>query len=311
MPRRCLLALLLCPLLEAAIWPEQIGTLKRAETQNVAAPDPSLWVEFGFVTGEQARFADAARRLTATAWRLKDTTGAFAALQSFGSSLPAGSTRIQEDNYILQFDGGKLSADELKRLANVLPKVDHASLPPLKDAIPARGRIPGSERYILGPVSLERFEPKISPSAAGFHLGAEAQLARYKAKHGDEKLIVFSYPTPQIARERSEVLSQVAGAVVKRSGPLVAVVPSPGDPDAAERLLAMVKYTPIVTWSEPAPKKEANFGDTLQSIVILAAVLIVCSVLLGVFLGGFRVLLARFGISSADNSFTALDIGKK
>ena len=38
--------------------------------------------------------------------------------------------------------------------------------------LPADGLIPNSERYILGPVSLDRFEPRIPPSVAAFHLGS-------------------------------------------------------------------------------------------------------------------------------------------
>ena len=309
MLRRHLLALLLCPILNAAIWPEQIGTLKRGETRQVSAPDQGLWAEYGFDTAEQSQFSGPDRRLTATAWRMKDPTGAMAALQSLTLRNEANS--VQVDNYVLQFQGASLTEAELKQLPDLLPKVDHSSLPTLRDAIPQKGRIPGSDRYILGPVSLERFEPKIPPSVAGFRLGAEAQLAVYKTSKGEDRLIVFSYPTPQIARDRLDALSKLPGAIARRSGPLVTVVMAASDPDAAERLLSQVKYTPLVTWNEAAPKKEPNFGNTLQSIVILSVVLILSSVLLGVFLGGFRVLLNRFGISSADETFTTLNIGKK
>jgi hypothetical protein len=309
MLRRHLLILCLCPVLNAAIWPEQIGDLKRGETHAVGAPDPGLWSEYGFDTAEQSQFSGPGRQLSATAWRMKDPTGALAALQSL--RLRNEPNFVQLDNYVLQFQGGTLSAAELKQLPNLLPKLDHASLPALPDAIPQDGRVRGSERYILGPVSLERFEPRIPPSMAGFHLGAEGQLAAYKGPKGEDRLIVFSYPTPQIARDRLDAFSKLPGAIAKRSGPLVAIVPAAGDPDAAERLLSQVKYTPLVTWNEAAPKKEANFGDTLTNILILAAVLILSSVLLGVFLGGFRILLNKFGISSADQAFTTLGIGKK
>ena len=40
------------------------------------------------------------------------------------------------------------------------------------------------------------------------------------------------------------------GNIVKRSGPLVAVVLNPPDADAAERLLALVKYQAV---SDPRP----------------------------------------------------------
>ena len=111
MLRRHLLALLLCPILHAAIWPEQIGTLKRGETHKVSAPDQGLWAEYGFDTAEQSQFSGTDRRLTATAWRLKDPTGAMAALQSL--SLRNQANLVQVDNYVLQCQGGSLSEAEL------------------------------------------------------------------------------------------------------------------------------------------------------------------------------------------------------
>ena len=54
----------------------------------------------------------------------------------------------------------------------------------------------------LGPVSLAKFEPRVSADLAGFNKGAEAQLARYKTEAGEAKLLLLSYPTPQIAGER-------------------------------------------------------------------------------------------------------------
>ena len=95
------------------------------------------------------------------------------------------------------------------------------------------GLIPNSERYILGPVSLARFEPRIAPSLAAFHLGTEAQLGRYRTPKGDLTLAIFSYPTPNIARERQEEFPKVPGTIAKRSGPLVGVVVQP--PDAGRR----------------------------------------------------------------------------
>ena len=122
------------------------------------------------------------------------------------------------------------------------PSWINAPLPALASDLPQDGLIPNSERYILGPVSLARFEPRIAPSLAAFHLGAEAQLGRYRTPKGDLTLAIFSYPTPNIARERQEEFLKVPGTIAKRSGPLVGVIVQPPDPDAAERVLAGVQY---------------------------------------------------------------------
>ncbi len=55
-------------------------------------------------------------------------------------------------------------------------------------------------------------------------------------------MAIFNYPTPQIAMQQVPDFEKLPGAMAKRSGPLVAVVLSPADPDFAERLLAQVRY---------------------------------------------------------------------
>src|SRR5205085_5372866 len=67
---------------QGAILPDQIGDFTRGEIKSVAPPDAALYQEFGFVAAEQAQYAPpdkkAGKRFTATAWRLRDSTGALA-----------------------------------------------------------------------------------------------------------------------------------------------------------------------------------------------------------------------------------------
>ena len=81
--------------------------------------------------------------------------------------------------------------------------------------------------------------------------GAEAQLGTYKSPKGPMTLAIFNYPTPQIAMQKEvDFRALPGGPMVKRAGPLVAVVLGPSDPDSAERLLAQVRYQASVTRSE-------------------------------------------------------------
>src|SRR5262249_33159012 len=139
-------------------------------------------------------------------------------------------------NYLLLLTGAA-PADVTDQILAAVPKLERAPLPALTGFLPAEGLVANSERYVVGPVSLERFEPRIAPSLAAFHLGAEAQLAKYKTPKGEMLLAIFNYPTPNMARERSEEFQKIPGAVVKRTGPLVAAILSPPDADSAERLL--------------------------------------------------------------------------
>ena len=74
-------------------------------------------------------------------------------------------------------------------------------LPTLPGFLPAAGLRPNSERYIVGPSTLAKFYPGISPSLAAFHLSAEAETATF-GKDGGIQLAIFSYPTFEIARSR-------------------------------------------------------------------------------------------------------------
>src|ERR1700722_15440648 len=87
-------------------------------------------------------------------------------------------------NYVFQLTGAVPPAQDLQGMYAQLPKLEQSPLPILMSILPSAGLIPNSERYVLGPVSLDRFEPRIPPSTAGFHYSAEAQLGKYKTPKG-------------------------------------------------------------------------------------------------------------------------------
>src|SRR5262249_37407197 len=130
---------------------------------------------------------------------------------------------IAHGNYLLDFQGYKPTTAELEGLFQKLPKLDQSPLPALVGYMPTDGLAPNSERYVVGPVTLGAFFAEISPSLAAFHYGSEAEIATF----GAQKLAIFNYPTPNIARERLAEFDKVQGVMAKRSGPLVAVIVSP------------------------------------------------------------------------------------
>jgi hypothetical protein len=254
MPRRNLLiALAFSTLAQAAIWPDQFGHYKLDSIKTPVITDKDLWDEYGLDLAEQALYTDGPKKLTATAWRMKDPTGAWAVFQWIRPSeakpskiadnavnTPKGAI-VNFGNYVLQFEGPIPARAELAQIGGALPRLDQSSLPPLRDYIPAKSLVPNSERYVVGPVSLARFANAISPSIAAFHLGAEAEIARFTGKGGESTLAIFSYPTPQIARQLLDTFQKVPSAMARRAGPMISVIVSPPDPDDAERLLAQVK----------------------------------------------------------------------
>jgi hypothetical protein len=308
----------------AGVLPEQIGEFTCAQPSAPAPSDRALYAEFGFQASEQVTCSAAGQRFTVEAWRTQDSTGALALFQA---RRPAGATSsdlgklaaqtapgallLATGNYVLQFTGHIPSAEELTALTLKLPQMEHSALPALADFLPSEELIPNSQRYILGPVSLDRFEPRIAPSLAAFSLGAEAQGGRYRTASGDLALAIFNYPTPGIARERQAEFLKQSGVLAKRDGPLVAVIVRAPDQDAAERVLARVQYKAGISWNQVQPKKGTDMGNLIVTGFILAGVIVGASLLAGLWLGSFKAILGKFGWRQKYEAFTVLRIRDK
>jgi hypothetical protein len=290
----------------AAIWPERLGTFTRAAVKPVAVADRAVWDEYGLEEAEQAEYASGAQTVTVVAYRLTDPTGAMAAFQwqRPAGAAPSSIAPLTVEtpngvltafhNYLMRLEGQKPAVTELVSALGQLPRLNLAQLPTLPGYLPADSLVPNSERYVLGPASLERFEPRIPPSVAAFHLETEAQLARFRTKDGEIGLAIFSYPTPSLARERALEFSKLPGAMVKRSGPLLALVLAPPNADEAERLLSKVRYQAALTWNEYVPTARDNIGDLILNIFTLTGILLLFCAAAGLAFGGFRLFARRF-----------------
>jgi len=294
----------------AGIWPEEFYGLKRISLAPVALTGDAIWQEYGFEQGERAEYAGEGVRLKATALRFADSTAAMAVFQW---QRPAGykpadveplavesptALYVAHGNYILHFEGKKPSREELLGLYIVLPLTENSALPTLPSYLPEAGRVAGSERFIVGPVSLQKFEPRIPPSVAAFQYSPEAQLAKYRSDKGEMSLAIFSYPTPHIARERLAEFRMLPGALVKRTGPMLVALFDSADPDQAQQLLAKVNYRATIIWEEPSLSGAAGFADLLLTIGALVGLLLVCAIAVGLALGGSRFL--YFGRKGAE-----------
>jgi hypothetical protein len=231
---------------------------------------------------------------------MNDRTGALAAFNwlrppkstpSTVASLAAetpDSLLLVQGNYLLSFNRHKPVAAELAAVTDSLKNVDSTALPPLADDLPAANLVPNSQRYITGPASLERFYPGVPPSVAAFRYGAEAVSGLYQTPKGEMAVAVFNYPTHPIAREREAEFDQIPGAMVNRSGPLVAVVLKPTDADVAERLLGQIRYRATVTVDEYVPTKKDNIGNLVVNAFSLIGILLAFALVSGLMVGGIR-----------------------
>jgi len=297
--------LLLPVLASAAILPDTIGPYQRGAVTQPALTDRPLWDEYGLKDFESATYQNGKASFTATAYQLQDTTGSMAAFdwqrpakstQSTVAALAAetpDSVLLVHGNYLLNFTGYKPTQPELDAVAASLKQVDGTSLPTLPQHLPDHGLVPNSDRYILGPVSLQKFAPGVAPSVAAFHQGAEAAFGLFHSPKGDTAMLIWEYPTPQIAMQRIGEFQKLPGAVAKRSGPLVAVTINPPDPDQAELLLSQVRYLADVTLKEYVPTLKDNIGNLVINAFILIGILLIFITIAGLSVGAWRAWLRR------------------
>ena len=86
---------------------------------------------------------------------------------------------------------------------------------------------------------------------------------------------------------------KISGSFAKRSGPLVAIVITPPDPDYAERLLSDVRFKAQVTQDEYVPTQRDNIGNLVVNAFVLIGILLVFALVSGLALGGYRALRKR------------------
>ncbi len=301
-----------------AILPDTIGAWQKGEHSPAAPPDQKVWVEYGLQDSETAPYSDGDRHFTISAWRFNDATGAMAAFYEIRADAhPAALMGLAAEdpdrqfvaagNYLFVFKGYRIKPEELSHVVATVPQYEHSPLPSLPKYMPP-GNIVGSERYIVGPAALAQFMPAIPSSTAGFHFSAEGEMARYGKKGKETTVVIFSYPTMEMARDRVPHFQEISGAVVKRTGPLVAVVLNAPNPDEAENLLAQIKYQAAVTIPERHSAPNVNFGSLLVGVVEFVLSVMAFCIASGLIVGGLRILFRRAGASGEGDNMISLHL---
>ena len=165
--------------------------------------------------------------------------------------------------------------------------------------LPEAGRIPCSEKYVLGPEAARRVLPSFPAELIGFAQGAEVQTANYLTGPPESpraRLLLISYPNPQIARERyasiekSLRLNQDRGAEPRadgvsgsvygtRRGAFILVVLNSPSRVSTNKLLDEFNVSQQVSWDQRPPDQEP--------IVVQVAKLVLGNMLLVLILVGF------------------------
>jgi hypothetical protein len=284
---------------------------------NPAAADPAdfdVLKEYGFTDFESATYTRSGRSMEVKAARFKDASGAFGAFtyyvhpqmqtEQIGDRAASNNSRVlfYRGNILVDANLAQvtaMSAADLRALAEALPRPrgNLSALPTLPGNLPKEGLRANTERYIMGPVALERAGVPLPASLVDFNKGAEIEFARYRSSQGEAGLTLIEYPTPQIAVERMRALqaASLPGGpfTYKRTGPIVAVVS--GIPDGeAQELLARVNYDADVTWNQPTKLNPTeDRASFIIAEVLLVLIVLAIAMVIGLIFGGSRMIARR------------------
>ncbi|HEV8524697.1 MAG TPA: DUF6599 family protein [Terriglobales bacterium] len=307
--------------------PEQFGGWQKSADQrsstNPADADAAFAAvlkEYGFQDSEAATYTRPGRKLSFKVARFADTTGAYGAFTFYKQlgmlSEEIGDQAASANDRVLFYRGNVLaeaqfdrvtamSAAELRELAATFPAPTgtNVKLPTLPTYLPRQGYVAHSAKYVLGPTGLANVNSPLDAALVDFSRGAEVVLGRYSTPAGNASLVLISYPTPAIAAERLRIIEAAlqpatgkpVNAVAKRTGPIVALVIGSISPSEAKSLLASINYDAEVTWNENTfTGKKNNIGNLVIAAFTLIGILLAVALVIGVALGGVRVLEKRF-----------------
>jgi hypothetical protein len=292
-------------------------------SNDPAAGDPAnprVLSEYGFKEFESAAYTRGDRRISIKAIRFADASGAYGAFTFYKSpemlTEKIGDQASSNNNLVLFYRGNVLvtanldkvtpmSAGELRELAGDIPTIagQAKNLPTVPLFLPKDNYVHNSVKYVVGPAGLATVGSPLNAQEIDFSSSPEVAVAQYSSDAGNSTLELISYPTPAIAAERLKALQaahpennspNAQPFLLKRSGPLVAVVTGAVTPHAAQSLLASVNYDADVTWNENTGLgKSNNVGSLLVGVIILIGVILGLALVAGIAFGGIRILLKR------------------
>lgn len=302
--------------------PAQVEKLACTAIEPLAGNDAAALREYGCRAVERREYRRGNDSLTIVAYRMQDSTGAYGAFSfrrapemkdsSVADLAASANGRILAvaGDVFLEIEGPGLERFEgdLQALAADLKARSHAApFPVLANYLPDQGRVPGSERFVLGSRALTRFAPLQDADWIGFALGAEVQLATYRRGGQEVTLLLAQYPTPQVASARLEGLRRwfnvngeeevVGGRPVvfaRRTSSLLAILPQATSRETAESLLSAVRYETQITLSEPSFRAtDPTWGEMVVGIFYGTGFFILIAVAGGLLFGGVRLVVKR------------------
>ena len=294
---------------------------------NAVALQEAARREYGFVSGENADYKRGSEEMRVNLYKMKDPSGAYG-LYSYlratdmphadfteHSSMSREHALVLIGNVVVEVAGRDLAKNgaSLKTLvAAVAPHSESGLLPTIGDRIPTKGFIDRSDKYILGPSTLNQFFPLADGDWLGFSQGAEAETAKYRVNGHEIDFVIADFPTPQTAAKKlaelqkqfnineSKGVNDSSGPgsakplYAKRAMTLVAIVSGATTKKEADAVLDQLESGTQITWNEPTFEfKEPGIGVMIVGAITGTGVICLFAIIAGLAFGGVRLVVKR------------------
>jgi hypothetical protein len=288
---------------------------------NASGDAASAAKEYGWAGGERATYERGSETLDVTLYRMKDATGAYGeysyqrvpgmqrANLTDHSSITPDRALVLAGNLVVNIQGKNLTAHraDLKALVRAVGQhAQHEPLPNLWEDLPEKDVVEGTDRYILGPQTLNQLFPGGLGDSVAFSKGAEAEVAHYRVGGHDATLLIVDFPTPQMAEgmladieknfnvNGSRLGSNSPALFAARSLTLLAVVTGVRSPAEADSLLNQVHPGTVLTWNEPTFQfKEPSIEVMVVGTIEGTGVICLFALIAGLAFGGLRLVVKR------------------
>jgi hypothetical protein len=298
-------------------WVKQPGSQLVPFAQSADGPNANVLKEFGFNGVENGKYSLNGREIAVKALRFDDATGAYGAFTFYrapdmakekfcdGGASAQSHVLFYCGNVVIDAQLDRITAmtpAEMRTLAEKLPRAGgSAAVPPnLPSFLPEAMR--SGVRFAVGPLAFARSSTDFSADMIDFNRSPEVLTSHVTTTDGDASSMVIAYPTFKIATQEEQRLLALAGSqqhaadgktntfVVRRVGPLVAVLKGGITPAAANALLDQVHYDADISWTESTGlEKKNNVGNLLVNMVYLSLILGGFSLVFGFAFGGARI----------------------
>lgn len=277
--------------------------------------------EYGFVSGENANYRRGSEEMEVNLYKMKDPSGAYG-LYSYlrttdmphadfteHSSISREHALVLIGNVVAEVGGKDLPKNRaaLKALiAAVVPHVESGLLPTIGEHLPTRGFVDRTDKYILGPATLNEIIPLADGDWLGFSQGAEAETAKYRVNGRELDLVIADFPTPQTAAKKLAELqkqfnindSNDAGSsrplYARRALTLVAIVSGATTKKDADAILDHIESGTEITWNEPTFQfREPGIGVMIVGAIMGTGVICLFAIIAGLAFGGVRLVVKR------------------